>query len=129
MDGYPMQRDRLVFFYNEVLKNFYQSFWPYCPHAKTFFIERNRRWSWKKKITALEQQIMTFKSMNPAYAGRYLIDKTYKPLKNLLNNLDSIKEDLDTAMSDIKIQDDFSLMFSRSGLSIISWQLIKASFF
>ncbi|CAC5359858.1 unnamed protein product [Mytilus coruscus] len=112
-------------FYNEVLQSFYKSYWPYCPHAvsfqQAFIVERNRRWQWNKKVNGLKQQILTFKSSNPATAGRYLDGDTYKPHKNdadninrLLHDLNRIKDDLDIAMSEIRKQDD-SLFRSISG--------------
>ncbi|CAC5414035.1 unnamed protein product [Mytilus coruscus] len=85
-------------FYNEVLQSFYKSYWPYCPHAvsfqQAFIVERNRRWQWNKKVNGLKQQILTFKSSNPANDGRYLDGDTYKPHKNDADNINRLLHDL-----------------------------------
>ena len=66
------------------------------PSKMPFIVERNRSWSWKKKIKAFDNQIAISKSKNPAYAGKYLDDTcTYKPHNNDLDNISRLLKDLE----------------------------------
>ena len=89
-------------FYNELMPQFYQSFWKFYPDHKTsrnaFIIERKRQYDLTTQLAGLNDRLVKFKSdKNEAAAGKYILD-TYTPKPHDTTRIATLIDYLDTLM-------------------------------
>ena len=89
-------------FYNELMHQFYQSFWKFYPDHKTsrnaFIIERKRQYDLTTQLAGLNDRLVKFKSdKNEAAAGKYILD-IYRPKPHDATRIAALIDYLDTLM-------------------------------
>ncbi|CAC5356542.1 unnamed protein product [Mytilus coruscus] len=124
-------------YYNSILPNFYQSFWPYYPDPKqfkkAFIMERSRQYNINTQTESISKKIQYMLSDNPACVGKFMTSDDYTPkpgdraiIKLNRDNTEDLKVLVERVESDVNTHD--SSLFINSGRKLKSGRDCHHSF-